>query len=69
VPVEKVSNQGIFRWGKALPWLNNNILSIKHPGTPETMIEVDPKTLLNPEDEDYDSTGYDTSTAFLTSSI
>ncbi|KAI5796057.1 S-adenosyl-L-methionine-dependent methyltransferase [Pyronema domesticum] len=33
------------------------------------MIEVDEKVLLRPEDEDYESTGYDTSTASLTSSV
>ncbi|KAI5796059.1 S-adenosyl-L-methionine-dependent methyltransferase [Pyronema domesticum] len=33
------------------------------------MIEVDEKVLLKPEDEDYESTGYDTSTASLTSSV
>jgi hypothetical protein len=33
------------------------------------MIEVDEKVLLNPEEEGYESTGYDTSTASLTSSV
>ncbi|CCX13551.1 Similar to mRNA 3' acc. no. Q4IPA4 [Pyronema omphalodes CBS 100304] len=33
------------------------------------MIEVDPTVLENPRDDDYDSSGYDTSTASLTSSV
>ncbi|KAI5811876.1 S-adenosyl-L-methionine-dependent methyltransferase [Pyronema omphalodes] len=33
------------------------------------MLEVDPSVLERPEDEDYDSAGYDTSTASLTSSV
>ncbi|KAI5811885.1 S-adenosyl-L-methionine-dependent methyltransferase [Pyronema omphalodes] len=33
------------------------------------MLEVDPLVLERPEDEDYDSAGYDTSTASLTSSV
>ncbi|KAI5812276.1 S-adenosyl-L-methionine-dependent methyltransferase [Pyronema omphalodes] len=33
------------------------------------LIEVDPTVLEKPENEDYDSSGYDTSTASLTSSI
>ncbi|KAI5811880.1 S-adenosyl-L-methionine-dependent methyltransferase [Pyronema omphalodes] len=33
------------------------------------MLEVDPSVLERPEDENYDSAGYDTSTASLTSSV
>ncbi|KAI5816663.1 S-adenosyl-L-methionine-dependent methyltransferase [Pyronema omphalodes] len=33
------------------------------------MLEVDPSVLERPEDENYDSVGYDTSTASLTSSV
>ncbi|KAI5808401.1 S-adenosyl-L-methionine-dependent methyltransferase [Pyronema omphalodes] len=33
------------------------------------MLEVDPSVLEHPEDEDYDSAGYDTSTASLSSSV
>ncbi|KAI5812273.1 S-adenosyl-L-methionine-dependent methyltransferase [Pyronema omphalodes] len=33
------------------------------------MIEVDPEILLKPEEEGYDSAGYDTSTASLTSAV
>ncbi|KAI5800577.1 S-adenosyl-L-methionine-dependent methyltransferase [Pyronema domesticum] len=33
------------------------------------MIEIDPSVLAKPEDEDYASSGYDTSTASLTSSL
>ncbi|KAI5820162.1 S-adenosyl-L-methionine-dependent methyltransferase [Pyronema omphalodes] len=33
------------------------------------MLEVDPSVLERPEDEDYDSAGYNTSTASLTSSV
>ncbi|KAI5811870.1 S-adenosyl-L-methionine-dependent methyltransferase [Pyronema omphalodes] len=33
------------------------------------MLEVDPSVLERPDDEDYDSAGYDTSTASLTSSV
>ncbi|KAI5809234.1 S-adenosyl-L-methionine-dependent methyltransferase [Pyronema omphalodes] len=33
------------------------------------MLEVDPSVLAKPDDEDYDSSGYDTSTASLSSSV